>query len=178
MNNKRYPIGQFEKPDIISQDLIAEWISNIAAFPQDLSEQVQSLSDEQMDIPYRKNGWTLRQVVHHCADSHMNAFCRIKLALTEDCPVIKPYFEAEWAKLADSEISLDASLFILRGLHKRWEALLKSLSHNDLNRNFIHPEGNKKTSIAEAIGMYSWHCKHHFAHIMIIKTNLYGGNKS
>jgi|SRR5690606_793946 len=171
MDNKRYPIGQFEKPDIISQTLITEWISTIAAFPEDLGKQVEHLSDAQLDTPYRENGWTLRQVVHHCADSHMNAFCRIKLALTEDNPVIKPYFEDRWAELADSKsIPISASISILNGLHLRWTILLNSISAGNLKRIFVHPEHNGKVEIAEAIGMYAWHCKHHLAHITTLKS--------
>ena len=171
MDNKRYPIGQFEKPDIISQTLITEWISTIAAFPEDLGKQVEHLSDAQLDTPYRENGWTLRQVVHHCADSHMNAFCRIKLALTEDNPVIKPYFEDRWAELADSKsIPISASISILNGLHLRWTILLNSISAGNLKRTFVHPEHNGKVEIAEAIGMYAWHCKHHLAHITTLKS--------
>ena len=171
MDNKRYPIGQFEKPDIISQTLITEWISTIAAFTEDLGKQVEHLSDAQLDTPYRENGWTLRQVVHHCADSHMNAFCRIKLALTEDNPVIKPYFEDRWAELADSKsIPISASISILNGLHLRWTILLNSISAGNLKRTFVHPEHNGKVEIAEAIGMYAWHCKHHLAHITTLKS--------
>jgi len=171
MYNKRYPIGQFEKPLIISSNLISEWISIIAAFPESLGKEVRNLSDEQLDTPYRDGGWTLRQVVHHCADSHMNAFCRIKLALTEDSPTIKPYFEDRWAELADSKtIPVDASISILKGLHQRWTILLNTITATELARTFVHPEHDRKISVAEAIGMYSWHCRHHLAHIITLKS--------
>lgn len=169
MDNKKYPIGQFKYPKDLTHDLLSEWITTIATFSKNLNMQVQNLTDKQLDSSYRKNGWTLRQIVHHCADSHMNAFCRMKLALTEDEPTIKPYFEDRWAQLKDYELSLDASLAILEGLHTRWEILLKSISNSDLNRKFVHPEGNRRISIVEAIGMYAWHCEHHLAHIMLSK---------
>ena len=170
MDVKRYPIGKFEKPDVITSDLISEWVSVIDAFPENLNNEIRNLSEVQLDTPYRKGGWTIRQVVHHCADSHMNAFCRIKLAITEDHPIIKPYFEEKWAELADSKsVPIDASISIINGLHLRWTILLNSLTPNELQRSFIHPEHGRKIEIAEAVGMYAWHCKHHLAHITTFK---------
>lgn len=171
MDRKRYPIGKFEKPDMISGDLLSEWIAIIAAFPDDLAKAIENLSDQQLDTAYREGGWTVRQVVHHCADANMNAFCRFKLALTEDSPVIKPYVEDRWAELADSKaIALDASLAILNGLHQRWAILLRSFIATDLERGFIHPDHGRKIGIAEAVGMYAWHCRHHLAHITMLKA--------
>lgn len=170
MDNKRYPVGKFEKPDIITRDLISEWITIIAAFPENLTKVTENLSDKQLDTPYREGGWTLRQVIHHCADSHINALCRIKLAITEDSPMIKPYLEDKWAELTDSKtMPVDASLLILCGLHQRWTILLNNLDQSQLNRNFIHPEHGKKMEIGEVIGMYAWHCRHHLAHITTLK---------
>jgi len=123
-----------------------------------------------MDTPYREGGWTLRQVVHHCADSHMNAFCRFKLAMTEEKPVIKPYEEARWAALADSKnLPVDASLAILKGLHERWTVLMKSLREAERHRTFIHPEHGREISLQETIGLYAWHGEHHLAHITSLK---------
>lgn len=171
MDNKRYPVGKFVSPDLITQDLISEWISIIAAFPENLTKVIENLSDKQLDTPYRERGWTLRQVVHHCADSHMNAFCRIKLAITEDSPIIKPYLEDKWAELTDGRtMPVDASLALLRGLHQRWTMLLNSLDKSQLNRTFVHPEHGKKMEVAEVIGMYAWHCRHHLAHITTLKS--------
>lgn len=125
--NARYPIGQFEKPDFISKPELSGWIRIIAGFPAEIASEVLSLTAEKLDTPYRDGGWTVRQVVHHCADSHMNAFIRFKMALTETDPIIKPYYEAIWAELPDSKIRLEPSLNILKGLHERWTKLLESL---------------------------------------------------
>jgi hypothetical protein len=163
----RYPIGQFIKPDQITKDIISIWIHDIASFPERLRIEVDGLSDEQLDTPYRPEGWTIRQVIHHCADSHMNSFIRFKLALTEDHPTIKPYFEDRWADLPDSkQITVDSSLKILEGLHERWVVLLNSLTEIDLSRTFYHPENRQAIRLDENIGIYAWHCNHHLAHIM------------
>jgi hypothetical protein len=163
----RYPIGQFIKPNQITKDIISIWIHDIASFPERLRIEVDGLSDEQLDTPYRPEGWTIRQVIHHCADSHMNSFIRFKLALTEDHPTIKPYFEDRWADLPDSkQITVDASLKILEGLHERWVVLLNSLTEIDLSRTFYHPENRQAIRLDENIGIYAWHCNHHLAHIM------------
>ncbi|UJH90583.1 putative metal-dependent hydrolase [Antarcticibacterium sp. 1MA-6-2] len=170
MIDKQYPIGKFEKPEVINRQSIEEWIEVIKTFPQRITNEVENLSHQQLDTPYREGGWTARQVVHHCADSHMNALCRIKLALTEDHPVIKPYREDKWAELADTkELPVDVSLLLLKGLHWRWAHLLSSLDEKELQRKYIHPAVGKETSIAEAIGMYAWHCKHHLAHISSLR---------
>jgi hypothetical protein len=134
---QKYPIGQFVKPTEITQPLLAEWITVISALPQDLRKEIETLSDHQLDTPYREGGWTVRQVIHHYTDSHMNAFCRFKLALTEDNPVIKPYFEERWAEHPDGKtIAVDSSLAILQGLHDRWTVLLKGLREKRPNKNF------------------------------------------
>ena len=165
----KYPLGKFKKPDVINLEVIENWIYEIELFPSRIWDLVKGLGEGELKWRYRPGGWTIQQLVHHCADSHMNAFCRMKLALTEDEPTIKPYFEDRWAQLKDYELPLDASLAILEGLHTRWEILLKSISNSDLNRKFVHPEGNRRISIVEAIGMYAWHCEHHLAHIMLSK---------
>lgn len=169
---QQYPIGRFEKPNSISERDISGWADVIASFPSDLSNEVLSLTDEQLDTPYREGGWTVRQVVHHCADSHMNAIIRIKLALTEPKPTIKPYDEASWAELADGKLfPIASSLDILKGLHTRWCVLLKQLKKDELERTFIHPEHDKAMPVKEVIGMYAWHCRHHLAHITTLKKN-------
>lgn len=166
----KYPIGKFEKSSEITQSLINTWIKDIEAFPDKLKHEVQNLSQEQLDTPYRPDGWTIRQVVHHVADSHMNSFIRIKLALTEDNPVIKPYLEAKWAELPDTKnYPVQISLNIIQALHERWGYLLKALTEEELDRTFIHPESNKEFTIKEMIGFYAWHSNHHLAHITSIK---------
>ncbi|MPR37276.1 YfiT family bacillithiol transferase [Salmonirosea aquatica] len=169
----KYPIGEFEKPAEITTAILDEWINTISDFPRQLSKELEILTDSQLETPYRLGGWTVRQVVHHCADSHMNAFCRFKLALTEDSPRIKPYFEALWAELADAkQIPVEHSLFILLGLHARWVVLLQSLSTQDLSRIYIHPEHGREFRLDEAIGNYAWHSNHHLAHIKnVVKVN-------
>ena len=162
----RYPIGLAEIPENITQKNIENWISDIERFPQELEFLVKDLSDNQLDTVYRENGWTVRQVIHHCYDSHHNSYTRFKWALTEDSPVIKAYYEEKWAELEDSKsapilLSIDA----LKALHSKWVYFLRGLSDKDLAKTFIHPSGNKETLLKENIGIYAWHCQHHYAHI-------------
>ncbi len=161
----RYPIGNFEKPDRITQDHLKDWISTLENFPQNVENKIKGLSETELNYKYRPNGWTIKQVVHHCADSHINSIMRFKLALTEDTPTIRPYFEDRFAKLIDYSQSLEASISILKGVHYKLGVLLKNLSDEDLMREFIHPEHSKHFSIEETIGIYAWHSNHHFAHI-------------
>lgn len=162
----RYPIGIFTKPQTITSSLMNEWIEAIAKFPTALSSEVEDLSEHELHWPYRPEGWTIQQVVHHCADSHMNCIIRFKLALTEDQPTIRPYEEAHWAQLADTlESPIAWSLQLLEGLHKKWVFLLKRMSLEEYDRTFIHPEHGKVFSLKEALGMYAWHSNHHLAHV-------------
>ena len=155
----KYPIGKFIKPANIEKELINNYIREIESFPTKLEAEVINLTDVQLDTPYRPEGWTLRQVVNHCADSHMNSLVRFKLALTEDKPIIKPYYEERWAELSDSKnMPVTPAVQMLFGIHARWAVLLKSLSDSDLKRSFIHPEHGKEFSIEENIGVYAWHC--------------------
>ncbi|AWG22611.1 metal-dependent hydrolase [Flavobacterium faecale] len=170
IEKQKFPIGSFVKPEIINAEQLSIWIESIASFPDRLKAEVQDLSNEQLDTPYRENGWTIRQVVHHCADSHLNSFARFKLALTEDKPFIKPYFEDRWAEMVDSKnFPIASSIKILEGIHLRWTAILKNLSATDLTRTFVHPEHGKSFSLDENIGVYAWHCDHHLAHITTLK---------
>lgn len=162
--NERYPIGPFVRPEHLTEEVIDSWIGEIEQWPARLRQAVAYLTDEQLDTPYREGGWTIRQVVHHTADSHMNAFIRFKLALTETEPVIKPYDEAAWANLPDSGLPVEESLVLLDALHKRWVVLLSGLSKADLEKTFIHPDSGTVT-VGENIGMYAWHGRHHLAHI-------------
>jgi len=172
-NQLKYPIGLFDNPSVITDDLITEWISVLASFPQNIESETKHLNDEQLDKPYRPEGWSIRQVVHHCADSHMNSFIRIKLALTEENPTIKPYFEERWAELPDSgTMPISSSLKIIEGVHERWVALLQSLTNDQWKRTFIHPEHGKVFSIDAMTGFYAWHCQHHLAHIYLAKKTI------
>lgn len=162
----KYPIGKFELPEIISDAIFREWVSILSIFPSKLKEAVQHLNDEQLNTSYRPGGWTIRQVVHHCADSHMNSLIRLKLALTEEQPVIKPYDENSWAELTDTkEMSVIPSLSILEGVHAKWVFLLNSLKDEERQKTFLHPEQGKTFRIDEVTGMYAWHSMHHLAHI-------------
>ena len=162
----KYPIGKFENPDYVSNETLESWISVLEHFPSRLEKLVSSLSDEQLDTPYRPEGWTIRQVVHHVSDSHHHSYVRFKWALTEDKPVIKYYFEKEWAELEDAKYApIQMSLDHLKAVHAKLVYLLKSLNPESLNRTFIHPENNEETSLKENIGRYAWHSQHHFAHV-------------
>lgn len=163
----RFPIGEFEFEGELTQAVIAGWIKEIELLPKLLQGAVDSLTDEQVDTPYRDGGWTVRQVVHHVADSHMNAYVRFKLALTEEKPVIKPYDEANWAMLSDYKLPIESSLILLEALHIRWTNLLHSLTATDLKKVFIHPDLGE-VSVGENIGIYAWHGRHHLAHITFL----------
>ncbi|MFA9559436.1 YfiT family bacillithiol transferase [Evansella sp. AB-rgal1] len=162
--NRKYPIGEFQFEGEITKNVINEWISEIEVLPKLLRDAVKDLDNEQLDTPYRPEGWTVRQVVHHLADSHMNAYVRFKLALTEEKPTIKPYDEAKWAELPDYHLPIDISLSLLDAMHKRWTNLLRNLSSTDLEKTFIHPESGE-VSVGLNIGIYAWHGRHHLAHI-------------
>jgi hypothetical protein len=167
----RYPTGRFKAPASYTQEDLRSWIATIKEFPGRMRHAVMSLSEHQLNTPYRLGGWTLRQVVHHCADSHMNSVMRFKWALTEDAPTIKPYEEADWALLPDYRMPVEPSLRILEGLHQRWVALLESFTEDEWNRTFTNPESGSTMQLKRALALYAWHCKHHLAHITeTIKT--------
>lgn len=162
----RYPIGKATIPTIINKDQILHWIETIEAFPAKLEQLVSNLSQVQLDTPYRAHGWTIRQVIHHCYDSHHNSYIRFKWALTEENPVIKAYYEDRWAELFDTrEAPIQLSLDSIKALHAKWVYLLKGLSEKELAKEFIHPDGNEHVSLAKNVGLYAWHCNHHYAHI-------------
>ena len=160
----RYPIGRFSPGDPVTQDHVATWIDDIAVLPADLRRTVSALTDDQLETPYRPDGWTVRQVVHHLPDSHMNCLVRFKWALTEDRPLIKAYDEKGWAVLPDSRGPIACSLDLLDALHRRWVSLLRRLSWIQLQREFVHPESGPAT-LAVTVGSYAWHGRHHLAHI-------------
>jgi uncharacterized damage-inducible protein DinB len=165
----RYPVGRFAPPAAATPELRAEQIETLRQLPERLRAAVAGLSDAQLDMPYREGGWTLRQVVHHVADSHMNAYVRFKLAMTEDWPTIKPYDEAAWAGLADSKLPIDASLALIGALHARWVALLESLAPEDFRKGYNHPEMGRQ-ELATVLAIYAWHSRHHTAHITSLRA--------
>lgn len=161
----RYPIGCFEAPATISPGDRAAYMARLASAPARLRAAVTGLSDTQLDTPYREGGWTIRRVVHHVPDSHMNAFIRFKLALTENEPVIKPYDEAAWALLSDaSDTPIDTSLRLLENLHERWMILLRGIGDAAWHRRFIHPELGP-VPLDTCLALYAWHGDHHIAHV-------------
>ncbi|HXG63902.1 MAG TPA: bacillithiol transferase BstA [Blastocatellia bacterium] len=169
MTDLRYPIGNFQVDNDITDEKRQVWIQQIAETPARLREAVAGLSPEQLETPYRPGGWTVRQVVHHVADSHLNSYIRFKLALTEREPTIKPYDEAQWAELIDGRAApLEVSLALLDSLHTRWVMLLRSLSPEDFQRKFYHPErGPMNLNIN--LSLYAWHGRHHTAHITSLR---------
>jgi hypothetical protein len=169
MSDPRYPIGKFHFEGPLSEAQRAELISSIELLPSNMRAAVSGLNNQQLDTPYREGGWTVRQVVHHVPDSHMNAFIRYKLALTEDEPTIKPYAEDRWALLPDVQATpIEVSLALLDALHNRWVRLLRSLKPDDWKKNFRHPELGT-VSLEKNLALYSWHSKHHTAHITELK---------
>lgn len=163
----RYPIGKFQLPDKITNDHIEKWLLILSEFPAELGSLVKGLSEEQLDTAYRPDGWTIRQVVHHVADSHTHSYIRFKWTLTEDKPVIKVYFEDRWAELKDSKTwAVQPSLDQLSAIHYKLVRLLCGLSENELARTFIHPEYKLELSIKQNISLYAWHCEHHYAHVL------------
>jgi uncharacterized damage-inducible protein DinB len=165
----RYPIGKFTAPEPITKDERLGAIAALADLPTELRNALQGLKFAQINTPYREGGWTVRQVVHHIADSHMNAFIRVRLALTEDWPTIKPYNEAAWATLHDSTAPIEWSLELLESLHARWVMLLQSLTDEQWQRGFRHPESGPMT-VELATLVYGWHSRHHVAHINHLRT--------
>jgi hypothetical protein len=162
----RFPIGRFEKPETCTLEELQNMLNALENFPNKVIALAGHLPAEQLNWRYRPDGWTLKQVVHHCSDSHFNCLLRVKLSLTEDKPVIKPYIEAKWAELPDSlEDNLSASIQILKGVHYKLNVLLRTLSEDDLKRIYIHPQYNSTFSIMQVIALYSWHCNHHYAHM-------------
>ena len=174
MEHLKYPIGKINLPKVITQEHLNNWIDCIENFPNRLEDLVKNLNKEQLNTPYREDGWTIRQVVHHCGDSHLNSYIRFKWTLTEEQPIIKAYFEDRWAELFDTkEASINISILLLKALHAKWIYLLKGLSDHELLKTFIHPESGDTVSLKENIGIYAWHCNHHYAHIenLLIRKN-------
>ncbi len=162
----KYPIGRFVKPtEITIQDLEA-WTDTLRKFPAKLQKVLEEIPENRLDKPYRPGGWTIRQLVNHLADSHVNSYVRFKWTLTEDVPVIKTYDQEAWAELPDGRSgSVGASIQILQGIHKRWVHMLDLFNREDFNKKLKHPEFDDPLSLGELLSLYAWHCKHHLAHI-------------
>ncbi len=165
MDDPRYPIGRVEVVEGLTPERRAELVREIEEAPGRLRAAVEGLTDAQLDTPYREGGWTVRQVVHHVPDSHLNSYVRFRLALTEDEPTIKPYSEKLWAELPDSRLPAEPSLRLLDSLHQRWVALLRSMTPEQFARGFVHPEHGRRQSLDQALQIYAWHGKHHTAQV-------------
>lgn len=168
MEHLQYPIGRFLEPTNVTASQRLTWIEKIENLPMHLEKALEQITEDELATPYRPGGWTVRQVVHHLADSHVNGFCRLHLALTEEQPTIKPYMEDRWAKLPDANLPIDCSLEILRGIHKRWAFLLKSMDEADFQRSYIHPEYGKHYSLDTMTALYAWHGEHHVGHVRLV----------
>ncbi|MEO6231157.1 MAG: YfiT family bacillithiol transferase [Ferruginibacter sp.] len=172
MEDLRYPIGVYE-PQPFSEKTLQEWIIDITYLPQHLENSVLNLDEAQINTPYRPDGWTVKQVIHHVADSHMNAYIRFKLGLTEDNPSIKPYDEAAWANLSDTaNLPFNLSLTILHAMHARWVEVLKNIKTEEWNRTVFHPEHKKEMTLWHLLGMYAWHGRHHTAHVTALRERM------
>lgn len=169
----KYPIGKFDYPLQFDALVAHESVKMLSEFPARLIALVEDLNEQQLQTPYRAGGWTVKQTIHHIADSHMNAYIRFKLTLTEDMPTIKPYAEAPWAELNDSKITdVAVSLTLLDAVHQRWVNVMQGMGDDDFNRKYFHPDYKKEFTLWGALALYDWHANHHYAHIAnLIKRN-------
>lgn len=164
----RYPIGKYE-PQPFSEAQKEKWLLDIKFLPEELERSLLNLDASQLETPYRDGGWTVQQLVHHVADSHMNAYTRFKLGVTEENPTIKPYEEKLWAQQQDNELPVNISITLLHALHQRWYTAIKNLKESDWNRTLVHPEHGRQMSLWFLLGLYAWHGKHHTAHITSLR---------
>jgi hypothetical protein len=173
MGDPRYPIGPFKYDGKAEPEIRERRVAEIASAPEALRAAVSDLTPAQLDTPYREHGWTVRQVVHHLPDSHLNAYTRMKLALTEAEPVIKPYDEGRWAELPDVRVTpVETSLTLLECLHRRWVLLLRELGPEDYDRRFRHPEHGRSFGLDETLALYAWHGRHHIAQITSLRDRM------
>ena len=172
MTDLRYPIGKFTPKDQYPPEEISTFVDRIESLPARLEAAVKNLTSAQLDTPYREGGWTVRQVVHHVADSHINSYIRVKWTLTEATPTIKAYDEKAWAETPDNQLDPLLSLQLLKALHAKWVALYRSLGAADLQKEFIHPETKKSVRLDRLAGLYAWHGDHHLAHITGLKERM------
>lgn len=165
----KYPIGEYIYPENVDEVQIKLWIDSLENFPQQLIAITSTLTEEQLETPYRPGGWTIRQVIHHVADSHINAYTRVKLTLTEDNPIVRPYNEEIWAELSEAKDGgIEMSVAIIKAIHHRLAITLRQLDFVDFDRKYIHPAANKQLTLSYLVGNYAWHGQHHLAHIMSI----------
>ncbi len=172
MNDPRYPIGKFSYASLLTVEQKQQSLDDIEQTPARLRAAVRGLTEKQLDTPYREGGWTVRQVIHHVPDSHMNSYIRFKLALTEDAPTIKPYMEDRWAELPEAKrASTEVSLTLLDSLHQRWMLVLRGITESDWQRTFRHPDLGSVT-LEKALALYAWHGRHHVAHITRLREKM------
>lgn len=167
-HNLKFPIGEISLKDKYSPEEISSFISGVETFPSLLRKELENISEEKLDTPYRPDGWTVRQVVHHIADSHMNSIIRMKLTLTEDNPSIKPYYEDRWAMLPDYKLPVNDTLDLIESIHKKMTVVMKNVKEEELDRTYFHAEHQKTFKLAHLFHIYSWHGKHHLGHIKLV----------
>lgn len=167
MQNLKYPIGQYSYPESVDEAQLKTWIDSLESFPQALIAVTSALTEEQLETHYRPGGWTVRRVIHHLADSHVNAYTRIKLTLTEENPIVRPYNEEVWAELPDAKDGdIEISLALIKAIHHRMVITLRALDFADFDRKYIHPAVSKQLTLSYLVGNYAWHGQHHLAHIL------------
>lgn len=168
----RYPIGKYE-PQPFSEKQKQDWLNDIKFLPLAIEHAILNLDAAQLETPYREGGWTVKQLVHHVADSHMNAYCRFKLGLTEDNPTIRPYEENLWAELKDTQnLPVNISITLLHAVHIRWCEILVNMTNEEYDRTIVHPEHKKQFTLWHLLGMYAWHSRHHTAHITSLREKM------
>ena len=173
MEHLQYPIGRYRKPDACTPEQIQEWIKTLQVLPSWMDACIENLDEKQLQVPYREGGWTIQQVVHHVADSHMNAYIRLKLALTEDNPIIKPYDEKAWAELIDTKlVPVNVSVTLLHSMHRRMVAVLQNMKPGDWDRTYFHPEHKRSFPVWEMVALYAWHSRHHTEHIKQLRERM------
>jgi hypothetical protein len=168
----RYPIGKFAPPETYTPGELDGFFNRIKRLPAQLEKALSTLTEEQIDTPYREDGWTVRQVVHHLADSHMNAYIRFKWALTEETPTIKAYDEKKWAETPETQALTQLSVALLKALHDKWVTLMRGMSAADWDKQFVHNQTHKTVRLAQVAGTYAWHGEHHLAHITALKARM------
>ncbi len=172
MNDPRYPVGRLQRQSVLSQEARSSAIATIAALPFQLADAVRGLDAQQLDTPYREGGWTLRQVVHHLADSHCNAYVRTKLLLTENEPTVKPYDENRWAQLDDGKCgAIGSSMLIVTAIHERWVQCLRGCGGAEFARRLMHPDNGPMT-LDDLVSVYEWHGRHHVAHVTALRAKM------
>lgn len=169
----RFPIGRYQLPEVYPPEMQDEWITAIEALPQWLDICIENLDEDQLDTPYRPGGWTVNQVIHHIADSHMNAYIRLKLALTEESPVVKPYDEKLWAEMADvNTVPVNVSVTLLHALHRRMGQVLRNMNTEDWERTYYHPEHERYVPLWELADLYAWHGRHHMEQVRQLRNRM------